>query len=101
MLTGPPGIGKTALMDEPAEEGRAQGQVVLRSAPIEQDRELPFVTLVDLLAEVGDEQFGRLAEPQRAALDAALGQGRSPRSRSRPACLAFGGAAGSDQGRGP
>lgn len=78
LLSGPAGIGKSALLEELATEGHAQGHTVLRSAPVEQDRDLPFVTLVDLLAEVGDDTFALLANPQRSAVEQALSQGTPP-----------------------
>lgn len=69
-LTGPPGIGKTALLTAAAE--RASGFRVLRTTGIESEAGLPFAALHQLLAPVLDGVV-KLPEPQAAALRAAFG----------------------------
>ncbi|MCX4747172.1 AAA family ATPase [Kitasatospora sp. NBC_01287] len=50
LLTGPAGIGRTALADALAAEAARCGAVVLRCAPAVPERALPYVGLGDLLA---------------------------------------------------
>ncbi|MGF6882840.1 DNA-binding CsgD family transcriptional regulator [Nocardia sp. GAS34] len=70
VLTGPAGIGKTALLDYAA--ARAGGLRVIRVAGIELEAELPFAGLHLLLRPVLD-RIGALPEPQAAALRGAFG----------------------------
>jgi DNA-binding CsgD family transcriptional regulator len=72
LFAGPAGIGKSAVLSALAAEATSRGERVLRCVPVEADSRLPFLCLIDLLAPVGDELTASLAEPQRAALDAAL-----------------------------
>jgi len=73
-LTGPPGIGKTALVRVCAQEAAARGLRVLRAAGSRAERGLPFATLHQLLRPLlaGVEQLPR---SQRTALLAAFGLG--------------------------
>src|SRR4051812_15223616 len=71
VVTGEPGIGKTALLRAAAEEA---GVRVLRAAGVESESELPFAGLHELLRPVL-ELTGRLAERQARALRAALAEG--------------------------
>ncbi|MFI1916769.1 AAA family ATPase [Nocardia sp. NPDC020380] len=88
VLRGEPGIGKSALLDHAA---AAAGSLrVLRGAGIEVEAELPFAGLQLLLrpalgtprSQPGTGGLARLPEPQRAALETALGfsseAGRDP-----------------------
>ena len=68
-LTGPPGIGKTALLGYAAE--RAQGMTVLRARGIESEAEIPFASLLELLRPAL-ALLGQLAAPQAAALEQAF-----------------------------
>jgi DNA-binding CsgD family transcriptional regulator/DNA polymerase III delta prime subunit len=79
LFSGPAGIGKSTLLAALARELAADG-TVLRCAPAESDRKLPFVCLIDLLAEVSDDLVDALPPPLRTALDAALLRGEHPTS---------------------
>jgi predicted ATPase len=70
LLTGPAGIGKSTLLSALA--GEFSGHQVLRCSLAETERHLPFLGLIDLLADTGDEVSRRLPEHQRAALESAL-----------------------------
>jgi DNA-binding CsgD family transcriptional regulator len=72
VLSGEPGIGKTALLDYAA--GRAEGMLVLAARGIESEAELPFVALADLLRPVMAWIDG-IPEAQAAALQSALAVG--------------------------
>jgi DNA-binding CsgD family transcriptional regulator len=72
VLSGEPGIGKTALLDHAA--GRAEGMTVLGARGIESEAELPFVALADLLRPTM-RLIDRIPEAQAAALEAALALG--------------------------
>ena len=72
VLTGEPGIGKTALLDYAA--ARAEGMTVLTARGIESEAELPFVALADLLRPVM-ALIDRIPGAQAAALEAALALG--------------------------
>ena len=72
VLRGPPGIGKTALVEEGI--GRADGFRVLRARCQETEAGLPFAALADLLRPVLD-RLPAVPAPQRAALRAALALG--------------------------
>jgi len=80
LFCGPAGIGKSTLLGALAGELAAGGDPVLRCAPAESDRRLPFVCLIDLLADVSDELLATLPAPLRTALDAALLRGEHPSS---------------------
>jgi DNA-binding CsgD family transcriptional regulator len=70
VLRGEPGIGKTALLDYAAD--RAGGMLVLRTAGIESEAELPFAGLHQL-ARPALDRLDVLPEPQRLALSGAFG----------------------------
>src|SRR5215472_337478 len=72
VLSGEPGIGKTALLDYAAD--RAKGMTVLAARGIESEAELPFAALADLLRPVMG-LIERIPEAQAAALEAALALG--------------------------
>ena len=78
-IVGEPGIGKTTLWQAAVEHARGQGARVLMARPTESEARLAFAGLADLLAEVPDELFARLPEPQRVGLDAALLRAASAR----------------------
>ena len=71
-IVGEPGIGKTTLWQAAVEHARAQGARLLVARPTESEARLAFAGLADLLADVPDELFARLPEPQRLGLDVAL-----------------------------
>jgi DNA-binding CsgD family transcriptional regulator/tetratricopeptide (TPR) repeat protein len=80
LFCGPAGIGKSTLLGALTRELAAAGATVLRCAPAESDRRLPFVCLIDLLADVSDDVLATLPVPLRTALDAALLRGEHPSS---------------------
>ena len=84
-IVGEPGIGKTTLWQAAVEHSRAQGARVLIARPTESEARLAFAGLADLLADVPDELFARLPEPQRVGLDAALLRAASARPPERRA----------------
>jgi DNA-binding NarL/FixJ family response regulator len=82
-IVGEPGIGKTTLWQAAVEHARAQGSRLLIARPTESEARLAFAGLADLLADVPDELFARLPEPQRVGLDVALLRAPSARPPER------------------
>jgi DNA-binding NarL/FixJ family response regulator len=82
-IVGEPGIGKTTLWQAAIEHAHAQAARVLIARPTESEARLPFAGLADLLADVPDELFAQLPEPQRVGLDAALLRAVSARPPER------------------
>jgi DNA-binding NarL/FixJ family response regulator len=82
-IVGEPGIGKTTLWQAGVEQARAQGARLLIARPTESEARLGFAGLADLLADVPDELFAQLPEPQRVGLDTALLRAASPRPPER------------------
>ncbi|MBO2458017.1 LuxR C-terminal-related transcriptional regulator [Actinomadura violacea] len=72
LLVGPTGIGKSTLVSTLADEYAAAGHRVFACCPAETERHLPFLGLIDLLAQGADEVVERLPEPERRALRSAL-----------------------------
>ena len=72
-------MGKTALLEYAAD--RADGMRVLRVTGVEAESDLAFAGLHGLVWPIIDERRN-LAEPQRAALEAALGLARGDGARS-------------------
>jgi DNA-binding CsgD family transcriptional regulator len=72
VLDGEAGIGKTTVWDEGVARAQRLGYLTLTCRPAESEADLPFGALGDLLDGAPAEAAGSLAEPQRAALDAAL-----------------------------
>jgi DNA-binding CsgD family transcriptional regulator/energy-coupling factor transporter ATP-binding protein EcfA2 len=70
LLTGPAGIGKSSLLSALA--GELADHRTLQCSLSETERHLPFLGLIDLLAETGDDVLHTLPEHQRAALESAL-----------------------------
>jgi DNA-binding CsgD family transcriptional regulator len=75
LITGDPGIGKTELLRQAAEQAREAGFRVLSAAGGEVERELPYAALVDLLGGLGDDATSALPEFQRQVLDVVLLRG--------------------------
>jgi len=69
VITGEPGVGKTALLQDAA--GRIAGMSMLRAVGSESEREVPFGGLSQLLRPALD-QMDRIPGPQAEALGAAL-----------------------------
>jgi DNA-binding CsgD family transcriptional regulator/predicted ATPase len=82
-IVGEPGIGKTTLWQEAVEHSRARGARVLIARPTESEARLAFAGLADLLADLPEELFAQLPEPQRVGLDAALLRASSARPPER------------------
>lgn len=76
VLTGPPGIGKSTLLERLADDHA--GRTVLRCAPAESESQLPFLGLIDLLSTTGDDVLDLLPGHQRAVLKSALLRGGDP-----------------------
>src|SRR6201996_3971365 len=72
VVTGEPGIGKSALLRQASMDARKAGMLVLTVSGVQSESLLPFAGLHQLLGPVLG-QLGRLASPQRDALRAALG----------------------------
>ena len=77
MLSGEPGVGKTALLDAAADLGVANGVVVLRATALEYEAELAFGALSQLLYSLLDDLTG-LDEPHRRALAVICGLETGP-----------------------
>lgn len=74
LLTGDPGVGKTALVDEAAGAAAREGLVVVRAAGSEHEADLPYATLHQLLLPLHAE-IERLPGWDRRALRSAIGGG--------------------------
>jgi DNA-binding CsgD family transcriptional regulator len=72
LLTGGPGIGKTALWERGLRLARDRGIRVLAARPSGAEAELSFAGLFDLLEKIDIGSVDGLPVPQRRALDAAL-----------------------------
>ena len=77
VLSGEPGIGKTALLEHAAQVAGA-ATTVLRAEGVEAESNLAFAALYTLLRPILG-QLDQLAGPQRQALAGALGLAPSPR----------------------
>ncbi|MBO0683053.1 MAG: AAA family ATPase, partial [Candidatus Dormibacteraeota bacterium] len=71
LLSGEPGVGKTALLAHA--RGRAEGMLVLRAGPVEPESRLTYAALHELLRPLAG-RVGSLPSPQALALGVALGQ---------------------------
>ncbi|MEU8242734.1 LuxR family transcriptional regulator [Actinoplanes missouriensis] len=78
-LHGPPGIGRSALLDTVAELAAARGELVLRLRPARGERSLGYAGAADLVRQVPADAVAALAPAPRHWL-AALRQGRPPRT---------------------
>ncbi|WP_232323895.1 helix-turn-helix transcriptional regulator [Catenuloplanes japonicus] len=88
VLTGPSGIGKTAILDAVASAALQRGERVLRLTATVAERFLPYAGMAELLAQVPDEVVARLPGPQRAAFDTMLVRRGDSRGRGGRAELA-------------
>jgi len=77
LITGPPGIGKTSLLNAVAAEARSRGYNVLAMTGLEGEAEFPYAGLHQLLQTVM-AAVDKLAPPQKAALLTALGMTTGP-----------------------
>ena len=73
LVEGPPGIGKTTLLEAALVEARGAGIEVLVARAVPAEADLPYAILSELLPDpTVDRLAGALAEPRRLALDRAL-----------------------------
>src|SRR5437016_2360535 len=86
VLEGEPGIGKTTVWREAVRGAEKRGFRVLVTRPAEAEAKLSFSGLADLLREI--EDFDRLPEPQRDALEVALLQAPQEKPAARQAVFA-------------
>lgn len=77
VVTGDPGVGKSALLAEVSRRSQAAGRRVLDVVGVEAETRLPWAGLHQLLRPVLSG-VGALPAPQRAALTVALGLGAAP-----------------------
>ncbi|WP_345580480.1 helix-turn-helix transcriptional regulator [Streptomyces prasinosporus] len=77
LLTGDPGVGKTALLDATAELAAAKGIRVVRGSGVEYETDVSFAGLHQLVAPLAAE-LGRLPRSMREAVEVALGLGAGP-----------------------
>jgi DNA-binding CsgD family transcriptional regulator len=77
VLSGEPGIGKSALVREASQRGRDLGMLVLTATGVQSEAQLPFAGLHQLLRPVLP-RLGELAAPQRDTLLAAFGLAEAP-----------------------
>ncbi|MDI6099936.1 AAA family ATPase [Actinoplanes sp. NEAU-A12] len=67
-LSGPPGIGRTALLDTVADQATARGELVLRLRPARGEQVLAYAGVADLLRQVPAQAVAALAPAPRHSL---------------------------------
>src|SRR5271167_2963673 len=72
VVSGEPGIGKTALIDDFSR--RARDVTVIRALGIESESELAFAGLQQICSQTPQDKLELLPEPQRDAIQIALGR---------------------------
>jgi predicted ATPase len=77
LLTGEPGVGKTALLDAAAEMAAADGVRVIRGGGVEYETDVSFAGLHQLVDVLSDDLRG-LPRSSRASIEVALGIGSGP-----------------------
>ncbi len=77
LITGPPGIGKTSLLNAVAAEARSRGYNALAVTGLECEAQFPYAGLHQLLQTVM-ASVDKLAPPQKGALLTALGMTAGP-----------------------
>ena len=77
LLSGEPGVGKTAILDATEEIALASGTTILRATGVQFAVEVSFSGLDQLLTPLRAE-FGRLSVADRTAIAVALGLARGP-----------------------
>jgi hypothetical protein len=80
-LHGPPGIGRSAVLDAVAVAAEGRDERVLRLGPARTERTVAYAGIADLIAQLPAEAAAPLPPAQRTAL-AALRQGLPPRAGS-------------------
>lgn len=81
VLSGEPGIGKSALLDDAAEQAVGMGMRVLRTAGVEPERDLGYATMHRLLHPLLT-RIAELPAGQAAALDIVFGRSGAGESTS-------------------
>jgi len=76
LLSGEPGVGKTALLNAATAIAETEGALVLRAGGVEFEADLPYSALHQALMPLAD--FAELAPAQRDALAVACGIGEGP-----------------------
>jgi hypothetical protein len=77
LLTGEPGVGKTALLAAAAEMAATAGFEVIRAGGVEYETDVSFAGLHQLVGPLSDE-LHRLPRSSRVAMEVALGLGSGP-----------------------
>ena len=77
LLTGEPGVGKTALLSAAAEMAAAGGVRVIRGGGVEYETEVSFAGLHQLVDPLGDD-LRRVPSSSRTTIEVALGSGSGP-----------------------
>ncbi|MDD9206302.1 ATP-binding protein, partial [Georgenia sp. 10Sc9-8] len=77
LLTGEPGVGKSALLDAAARSAAVSGVRVVRGGGVEYETDVSFAGLHQLVDPLADE-LGELPAPSREALQVALGIDSGP-----------------------
>ena len=72
VIEGEAGIGKTSVWQEAIAAAQAAGMRVLLARPAENEAQLSYAALADLVGAAFDERRAELPEPQQQALDSAL-----------------------------
>jgi DNA-binding CsgD family transcriptional regulator len=76
LVGGAPGIGKSALLDEAAARASSLGLTVVRVLGGQAEADVPYAGLQQLIHSLGAKPDA-VSEPQRSALEAALGRGEA------------------------
>ena len=77
LLTGDPGVGKSALLDAAVRAAAAHGTRVIRGGGVEYEADVGFAVLHQLLGPLGDH-VEELPASRRSALEVALGLASGP-----------------------
>jgi predicted ATPase len=77
LLTGEPGVGKTALLAAAAQMATTEGVRVIRGGGVEYETDVSFAGLHQLVDPLSDD-LGRLPRSGRATIEVALGIGSGP-----------------------
>ena len=100
VLSGEPGIGKSALLREASTRAQQSGMLVLTATGVQSEAQLPFAGLHQLLRPVLGQLDG-LAAPQRNAILAAFGLADGLAPDLFLTALASAGSAGRERGASP
>jgi hypothetical protein len=90
LLAGPPGVGKTTLLDAAIEEARDRGWRVLAARPSDAESHLSFAALGDLLEGFDTETLEILPPPQLRALNIAFLHAEPTGPAPEPGAIALG-----------